>query len=212
MSLLADVELYLHYGCPWTYLAFVRLQETAMRTSSRIVWKPVLIERVQRAAGVEPPDHDDDSPRARYGVKDLADWARFCGVTVAHEGTPAAEWAARGGVVAAATGEAARYGSAIFRGRFEQGADLHDLDAVTALATDAGMDSVTFRRAAQAAETLAALERNSDELIARGGFGSPTMFVGDDMYFGNDRLPLIELALTFATDRPLIVPGAHGQM
>jgi hypothetical protein len=37
------------------------------------------------------------------------------------------------------------------------------------------------------------------------------MFIGDDMYFGNDRMPLVEFALSRATDRPLVAPGAHGQ-
>jgi 2-hydroxychromene-2-carboxylate isomerase len=59
-----------------------------------------------------------------------------------------------------------------------------------------GYDPDDFLTRIEAPELKARLRANTEELITRGGFGSPTMFVnGDDMYFGNDRLPLVEAAL-----------------
>jgi 2-hydroxychromene-2-carboxylate isomerase len=59
-----------------------------------------------------------------------------------------------------------------------------------------GLDPVRILARAGDADIKERLKANTDAVIARGGFGSPTMFVdGDDMYFGNDRLPLVEAAL-----------------
>lgn len=187
-----------------------------MRTSARIVWKPVLVERVQRGAnpgGVSP--HLAGAPaKARYQAKDMQDWARFCGVRIRVPGPfpVRAEWALRGAVVAIAEGKAVPYCEAVFRACFEDGANIDDLEAVVAIAARAGLSPDEFRVAARDGATLRAVEGFSDELVARGGFGSPTMFVGDDMYFGNDRMPLVELALNQAAERPLVAPGAHGQV
>lgn len=212
---MTDVEFYFYLGCPWTYLAFTRLRESAMRAAGRIVWKPILVERIQQkflSSGI-PAHGPPDTAREAYRTKDLQDWARFCGLTIRHPGFPPvpAAWAMRGSVAAMEAAAIVPYCETVFRRCFEDGAEINNMEAVVALAAEAGLDPDRFRVACGDAESLAAVERNSDELVARGGFGSPTMFIGDDMYFGNDRMPLVELALGQAAERPLIVPGAHGQ-
>lgn len=214
---MADVDFYFCLGCPWSWLAFVRLREAAMRTSARITWKPMLVDRAIRGASpdcsttqaaIMPP------ARARYVAKDLQDWARFCGVRIRRAGPfpVRAGQATRGAVVAVEAGKAVPYCDAAFRACFEDGADLDDPAVVAAIAARAGLEPGRFAAAVGDAATLRAVEAWSDELVARGGFGSPTMFVGDDMYFGNDRMPLVELALNQAAERPLVAPGAHGQV
>ena len=211
---LAQVDFYFYLGCPWTWLAFVRLRETAMRTRASIAWKPVLVDRVTQGSNPgAPATRPPISPaKLRYHVKDLQDWARFCGVTIATPGPFGAQarYAVRGAVAAMAAGRAAPYFDRVFRARFEDGANLDDPDTVTALAVEAGLDAADFRAAVADDSSLRTVEEVSDELVARGGFGSPTMFVGDDMYFGNDRMPLVEVALHRAGERPFIAPGAHG--
>ena len=59
-------------------------------------------------------------------------------------------------------------------------------------------------------DSAAGVRANVDELIGRGGFGSPTLFVGDHMFFGNDRMPLVEFALGQASGRAFVMPGQHG--
>lgn len=212
---MANVEFFFWYGCPWTYLAFGRLQETAMRTRATIAWKPILLDRVLAAVGSGGRAAAPAPAKARYQAKDLADWVRFCGVTIrmTEPHHVPAEWAARGGiaVLGMAASSMPAYTEAVFRACFADGADIANLDVVTAIAAGTGLDAGAFRRAAEAQASLAVLERNSDELVRRGGFATPTMFVGEDMYHGNDRMPLVEFALTHAAGRPLIVPGAHGQ-
>ncbi len=212
---MAEVEFFFYYGCPWTYLAFIRVQETAMRTSARIAWRPILVDRVKQqvAPGAGSGHAASSAARARYQVKDLADWARFCGVAITRPGPypVGADWAARGAVVAVGAGLIVSYSQRVFAACFAAGADLADLEVAVRAARDAGMEPSAFRRDVTDPASMRLLEANSDELVARGGFGSPTLYVGDDLYFGNDRMPLVELALSQAADRPLVMPGAHGQ-
>jgi 2-hydroxychromene-2-carboxylate isomerase len=78
--------------------------------------------------------------------------------------------------------------------------DLEDVsrkDVLMSVAQRAGLDGQALVARSEAPEIKERLRLNTEEVIARGGFGSPTMFVnGDDMYFGNDRLPLVEAALS----------------
>ena len=187
-----------------------------MRTGARIVWRPILVDRVERL--VVSPGADSyveiNPVRARYQVKDLTDWARFCGVVLNRPGPfpVRADWALRGAFVAVRNGLAVPYSERIFAACFKAGKDIADLEIVVTAARDAGMDPDRFRHSVGDPASLDWLEQNSAELVARGGFGSPTMFIGEDMYFGNDRMPLVELALSRAAERPLVVPGAHGQV
>ncbi len=77
--------------------------------------------------------------------------------------------------------------------------DLKDIgqeDVLREACRSAGLDPAAILARADAPDIKERLRANTEEVIARGGFGSPTMFVnGDDMYFGNDRLPLVEAAL-----------------
>jgi 2-hydroxychromene-2-carboxylate isomerase len=209
------VDFYFYYGCPWTYMAFGRLVEAAMRTNARIAWKPILVERVRAALGPGATAHPAEAvpARARYQRKDMADWARFCGINIRRPGPfpVAATWSLRGAVTARDAGVIVPYSEAVFRACFESGRDIDSLETVSAIAAEIGVDAAAFAAATRDPTTLRAIDAASDELVDRGGFGSPSMFIGDDLYFGNDRMPLVELALTRAAERPLIVPGAHGQ-
>ena len=63
-----------------------------------------------------------------------------------------------------------------------------------------GLDGAALKAAAQSDDVKARLRANTEEVIARGGYGSPSIFVdGTDMYFGNDQLPLVEAALRRGT-------------
>jgi 2-hydroxychromene-2-carboxylate isomerase len=209
------VEVFYCCSCPWTYLAFGRVQETAQRTGARITWRPVLVDWVHHVANrAFPGSRTDPNPRkAAYQAKDLQDWARFCGVPIRQPQpspiTP--EHAQRGAIVAARRGALVPYATAVFRAYFAESRNIAELPVVMDVAAGAGLGDEAFAAELASAETLARLRQNCDELVARGGFGSPTMFVGNDMYFGNDRMPLVELALGLAGGHRMIAPGAHSQ-
>jgi 2-hydroxychromene-2-carboxylate isomerase len=207
------VEFFYCCSCPWTYLAFVRLNETALRTDSTIVYRPIIADWVRaRRTGGSPAD-GSQAAIAAYARKDLQDWARFCGVRiVVPTPTPTPEppeWAQRGAIVAVEAGRGKGYLTEIFRGRFEDRIDVADRAVVLEVAARCGLQTDDFAARIDAVDTIETLHRNGDELQQRGGFASPTLFIGDDMYVGHDRMPLLESALMRASDRPFIAPGEH---
>jgi len=207
------VEFFFDQSCPWTYLAFTRIQETVTRVGARIVWKPILVDEVHRAANrTFPGSRVDPNPaKARYQAKDLQDWARFCGVRIrAPEHWPVTPLGAQcGAVVADGAGQLVAFVAATFETYFDGSQDIRDLAVLGVIAKRVGLDDKRFIADLQKPEVRAVVEANGHELVRRGGFGSPTMFVGDDMYFGNDRMPLVEVALARASDRRFVMPFDH---
>jgi 2-hydroxychromene-2-carboxylate isomerase len=99
----------------------------------------------------------------------------------------------------------------LFAARFDDGDDVTDRAVLIALAERCGMDREALATRMESPETAAALAENDAALRRRGGFALPSMFVGDDLYVGHERLPLVEGALMCAADRPFIAPGEHGR-
>jgi 2-hydroxychromene-2-carboxylate isomerase len=209
---MAEVAFYFDYSCPWTYLAFTRLRETAMRTGSTIIWRPIMVDRLCREinSGVPRSRRDAEPRKARYQIKDLNDWAIFCGLTIQIPGDwPSnTELALSGAVLANQTGLTARYSEAIYRAYFAEGRDISQLDTVSEIAESVGLASIVSQLAG--VEPAQQVRANEAGLLGHGGFGSPTMFVGDAMFFGNDRMPLVEFALGQASGRSFVMPGKHG--
>jgi 2-hydroxychromene-2-carboxylate isomerase len=85
----------------------------------------------------------------------------------------------------------------VFQAYWSEDRDISSAAVLGAIAREVGLDPDELLTAARSEELRTALRVNTDELIARGGFGSPTIFVAsNDMYFGNDRIPLVRHAVT----------------
>lgn len=102
-----------------------------------------------------------------------------------------------GGVfIALDAGALPAYAKSVFEAYWGEGKDISESEVLRQICVDVGLDEKTFFDGLTSTDIKARLRKNTEELIERGGFGSPTMFVnGDDMFFGNDRLPLVEQAL-----------------
>lgn len=215
------VEFYFDTSCPWSYLALERLREAAIRTGARVDFRPVLVADVLEVANPGfPADRAEAVPaRARYQAKDLTDWARYCGLTLRRPGhwPLRPEWAQRGAVVAAAIGgepSVRGYLDAAFAALFAEGRDIGDRAFVEAILVATGLDAAEVAAALQDGQADRVLADNAARLLAAGGFGTPSFLVDPggvaDLYFGNDRLPLVEAALARAGGLRLVLPGAHG--
>ena len=202
---MSTLEFFFDCSSPWTYLAFTRIQPIAARTKTTIAWKPILVGGVfnqvnrdvyERRANPEPR-------KAHYYDKDLADWARLAGIRI---GKPPvfpvrATLVMRAVLAAEEKGALVSFARAAFESYWGELKDVSQQSVVAEIASASGLDPEWLLARAGSDEIKARLRANTDEVIARGGFGSPTMFVdGTDMYFGNDRLPLVEAALLRASD------------
>ena len=117
--------------------------------------------------------------------------------------------AARGALAAAQQDGCAAYSLALFRAYVQAGSSITETTTLADAACEAQLDSERFADALGNPTLDEQLHANCDELLERGGFGTPTMFLADDMYFGHDRMPLVEFAIGQSSDRRFVVPGDH---
>lgn len=197
---MATLEFYFDCSSPWTYLAFSQIEAVAERTGAEILWKPILVGGVFNAVNkdVYETRANPHPVKSRHYVKDLRDWARFCGIKI---GNPPvfpvnSVKAMRGAFVAMDEGKLPAYAGDVFKTYWEDLEDISQDSVLEAICDRVGLDWALFSARIKEQDIKDRLRHNTDDVIARGGFGSPTMFVNtDDMYFGNDRLPLVEAAL-----------------
>jgi 2-hydroxychromene-2-carboxylate isomerase len=196
----ATLEFFFDCSSPWTYLAFTRVAGVLERTRAAIVWRPILVGGVFNAVNQDVYDRraNPDPRKASYYEKDLQDWARLCGIRI---GKPPvfpvrAVAVMRCAIAADERGGLVSFARAAFEAYWGGLEDISRKDVLLGVAARAGLDGEALLARSESAEVKDKLRINTEDVIARGGFGSPTMFVnGDDMYFGNDRLPLVEAAL-----------------
>ena len=191
------IEFYFDCSSPWTYLAFESIQTLLERPDVEIEWKPFLVGGVFNT--VNPSVYQNrEQPvpiKQRYYAKDLQDWAAFVGIQI---GNPPvfpvnSVKVMRGAFVAIEEDCLVPYARHAFERYWRDLEDISQDELVTEIAEQAGLDTNEFWQKITSQPYKDKLRHNTDELIERGGFGSPTMFLnGDDMYFGNDRLTLIE--------------------
>lgn len=205
MNAQPDLEFFFDCSSPWTYFAFTRIIPLMEQIALPIRWRPILVGGVFNAvnrelySAREAMFNNPDNPRMRYYLKDMQDWARFCGVrAIAPPGHPISSVKAmRGAFYAEQQRVLVPYARAVFETYW--GSDTPDIadDAVlAAICERTGLDQKGFFEAITSQHYKDLLRQNTDELIARGGYGSPTIFInGDDMYFGNDRLELVAYRL-----------------
>jgi 2-hydroxychromene-2-carboxylate isomerase len=196
----ATLEFFFDCSSPWTYLAFTRLPALLERTKAAVVWRPILVGGVFNEVNRDVYDRraNPEPRKASYYEKDLQDWARLCGIRI---GKPPmfpvrAVSVMRCVIAADEKGALVPFARAAFETYWGDLEDISRKDVLAKIAQGVGLDSDALLARSEAPEIKNALRVNTEEVIARGGFGSPTMFVNSsDMYFGNDRLPLVEAAL-----------------
>ena len=194
------VEFFFDCSSPWTYLAFAAFNKDVAFRHCEIVWKPILVGGLFNT--VNPSVYESRAKpvpiKQAYYRKDLADWARFVGVEI---GNPPvfpvnSVKVMRGAFVADEGGKLVDYAMLAFHRYWGELRDISHDDEVRSIADAVGLEVETFWQKVTSKAYKDKLKINTDELIERGGFGSPTLFVDNvDMYFGNDRLPLVANAL-----------------
>lgn len=200
-----QVEYFFDCSSPWTYLSFARIETLCAEHRAELLWKPFLVGGVFNTINpsVYAGRQNPVPAKSRYSGKDMQDWARIRGIRI---GSPEvfpvnSVKAMRGAFVAAEAGCISRYVATVFERYWSDLEDISQDSVMRSIAADVGLAPDTFMAEIARDERKAALRANTDELIARGGFGSPTLFLdGDDMYFGNDRLVLVEAAMQRGSD------------
>lgn len=196
-----SVEFFFDCSSPWTYLGFETLVAAAREDGFGVCFRPFLVGGVFNT--VNPSVYEmraaATSPKTRYFWKDMHDWIRRSGLAIKFPPTIFPINSARAMrccLIAADAGVAEAFARRTFQLYWGEDRDIADPAVLAEACAAAGIDAPATLEAADSPEMKARLRANTDEIIARGGFGTPTFFVGGtDMYFGQDRIVLVREAM-----------------
>jgi len=197
---MARLEFFFDCSSPWTYLAFHEIEEIATNAGAELIWRPILVGGVFNTINdsVYQQRSNPVKPKLRYYAKDLQDWAHRSELEI---GSPPvfpvnSVKAMRGCYVALEHDCLPAYAARTFKCYWSELQDISHEQVLATIVDDVGLDRQEFFDKIASESYKSKLRETTEELIARGGFGSPTIFVDeDDMYFGNDRLVLVREAL-----------------
>jgi len=197
----AHVEFFYDLSSPWTYLAFNNIQPFLTETGADITWRPFLVGGVFNAvnpsvyqARAEPMD-----PKIVHNYRWLHEWARVAGLPLvfptAHHPVKSVLAMRACCVLEQDQPTLQRFSKAAFDAYFARGENIDDPDVIRAIAEECDLDGASLVSGTKEQSIKDQLRSNTEEAITRGAYGSPTMYVGDSQYFGNDQLPLVRAAL-----------------
>ncbi|MDP2355960.1 MAG: 2-hydroxychromene-2-carboxylate isomerase [Beijerinckiaceae bacterium] len=190
-----------HYFSPmsgYSYLGIGALCELADRRRASVVHKPIDVMRLFAAVDAVPPAKQSQA-RMKWRQADMMRWAARRGLplNVKPKHWPIDATLASCAIIVAQE-DGSKLAEAVLAAVWSRDLDISRADVIEALARDCGLDPDRTLAMAQAPETLAIYRANTDEAIALGVVGAPTFVVGEDMFFGQDRLDFVDEALVEA--------------
>lgn len=191
------VEFYFDLGSPTTYLAHTQLAKICADTQSELIYIPMLLGGVFKATGNASPAMIP--AKGRYMFQDLDRFAKRYGVQLRFNPHFPINTLI---LMRAVTGMQMRqpqcfaeFVDCLFKALWVEGRNLNDPQTVAAVLTENGFDPQEIMALTNDESVKAALKENTEAAIKRGVFGAPSMFIGDQLFFGQDRLDFVEEAL-----------------
>ena len=186
------VEFLFDVGSPTAYLAYTQLPAIAERSGAEIVWTPMLLGGLFKAVGNQSPAFL--KPKSEWMSKDIPRFAKRYGVPFrSNEHFPVNTLGLmRGAIAAQEDGILEKYLSCVFSAMWVNSKKMDEPDIVSSTLVEGGVDSARIFERIQEQSVKDRLISNTESAAERGAFGAPTFFVGDDMFFGQDRLDFVE--------------------
>jgi 2-hydroxychromene-2-carboxylate isomerase len=199
-----NLEFFYDFGSPNAYMAHRIIPAIEARTRVKFRYVPMLLGGVFKATNNQSPvlRFAEVKNKLAYDRLEIERFVKKHGLTQfrMNPNFPVNTLAImRGAVAAEMEGVAAPYIETMFRGMWEEGRKLDDPAVIVTTLTEAGLDADRLTAAAQTQPVKDKLLANTENAVARGTFGTPTFFVGDEIYFGKDRLRDVEEAIVAAT-------------
>ena len=198
-----SLEFFYDFSCPYAYLASTQVRALAARTGVTLAYRPFLLGGVFRALAYAGMPLDDALPaRIRMNELDMRRWAEHWGVPLVRPAThPNRTVLALRATLASTDVPAASH--ALFAAYWARGEDVSSPAVVRAALDGAGLDGAALVARAEADPALRdELRARTDEALRRGVFGAPAFVVGDELFWGQDRLALVERELVRGKGTP----------
>jgi 2-hydroxychromene-2-carboxylate isomerase len=189
-----QLPFYYDYACPWAYLGACRVEPYFRDLGVEIDLRPVSL-RVLYEPSPDGAPMPKQGPRKQQNLtNDLRHWAEMIGAEISPnqpKERPDTSLLLRAALVAKDAGRLREFHYPAYRARWAEGRDVADPALVRRLLDGAGLDADAALARASSPELEKRLEEESRAAVARGVFGVPTIFVGDEMFWGNDRFELV---------------------
>lgn len=203
---MAHLEFFYDLSSPWTYLAFNNIQPILAETGAEVTWRPFLVGGVFNAvnpsvyqARAEPMD-----PKIVHNYRWLHEWARVADLPLvfpsAHHPVKSVLAMRACCVLEQDQPTLQRFSKAAFDAYFARSENIDEPNVIQAIAEACNVDGAALVGRSAEQPIKDQLRANTEEAISRGAYGSPTMLLGDALYFGNDQLPLVQAALSSKGD------------
>ena len=190
-----EIEFFFDIGSSYSYLASTQMPGIAERSGVPVRWRPFLLGAVFKATGNEMPARLP--AKAKWMLHDMTLWAHHYGIPLRMPSrfplnTLRTQRALAAAERLAGATSVPAFATALFRAYWCDDQDISTDAVITAAASAALLNAPTIVAAIDAQETKDLLRATTDEAVKRGAFGAPALFVGDALFWGNDRLPLLE--------------------
>lgn len=185
------IEFFWDPASPYTYLAATQIEALARRCGCTVRWRPFILGKAFEATGNRPPAQIPS--KGKYLFKDLRLWAKHYGVPFFFPRVfPVNSLTALRIACALPEEKAGDWAKAVMNAYWTRDSDISQAELLKSVADAAGFDGAALLAATQDPAVKDRLRANTEEAVERGVFGAPTFFVDDQMFWGNDRLVLLE--------------------
>ena len=187
-----NIEFYFDFGSPTAYLAFTQLQLIAERQKANLIYCPILLGGVFKATGNNPPA--SVPAKGKYMMVDLQRYADKYKVPYKRNPYFPINTLSlmRGAVSYQEEGDFLKYVNVIFQNMWIDPKNLNDEEVLKKVLIDNNFDINDFMKRISDQNIKNKLISNTENAVKKGAFGAPTIFVGDEMFFGQDRMEFIE--------------------
>jgi 2-hydroxychromene-2-carboxylate isomerase len=196
-----NIEFYFDFPSPYAYLAHTQLPRIAAEHGAAVANRPFRILELMKIVGNRPTTIECRN-KSKYAGADLQRWTKRYKVDFArnpHSKSFDFAELSRGALVAIEDGRGAEYVTAVFAAIWGKPEDLSQRSVLIDVLSGAGFDAHRLLERASADTIIAELDAETKAAAERGVFGAPTIFIGDQMFFGNDRLDFVVDALRSST-------------
>jgi 2-hydroxychromene-2-carboxylate isomerase len=186
------ISFYFDFISPFSYFANHQLPDIAERFGRDIVYHVVDLAVLKRTAGNTAPPTRDMPIKLRYMRTDQLRWARRYGITVKSPAHYDSSILNRGVFFAEGKGVVAEYVSLVFLKVWGEGGHMTDGALLRGIVNELGWDASEFQEFVNSSAATQRYQASTREAHERGVFGVPTMIVGEEMWWGNDRLDFLK--------------------
>jgi len=187
-----QIEFFYDFSSPYSYLASTQMEAFEKRTGAEVIWRPFALGFVFKETGNAMTA--SVPAKGKYMLKDLARWAEFYGVALQWpslfplKSTPAL----RAALAAEEFGKLRELSRAFFHTYWFENQDPTQPEKIKELAGKLGLPAEKILARTEDPAIKDKLRANTAEAVKRGAFGAPTFFVGEEMFWGNDRIEMVE--------------------